>query len=379
MSNPDDADDTKINNLLYQLSLATRELIKDPNFNREIIDLALASENNSANLLDLETSAPQYYSAINANLATFRLTLKSIEADLTHMPIAPNPTYPQTAIVEQYVPSIYVPNLNNIDDNLQPLISPNIVVDGRFDPSVEDNIITWYYQSSSSPNVTEIILSEATSITTRNPLFLIDNGVTTIVTVMDSQFSPMLTANGPTTPNSQGAILSFSTKEISIESSDYKYETFWGGRSEFCVMGIRIEPNGTVHWLYNNNTDLSKRITRFNDNEIGTIKNIWSHHADNWVLWASPWTPSVPQNGVNLVFWNTFERDWNRSAKGLGTVDGNSATFSLSGNRKYTSEWYAWIPSTTNLHFTRFLWVYNDWAHWNNSWKSKFRIWRVQS
>src|SRR5690554_4028295 len=33
MSNPDDADDEKINNYLYEISLATRDLVKDRVFN----------------------------------------------------------------------------------------------------------------------------------------------------------------------------------------------------------------------------------------------------------------------------------------------------------------------------------------------------------
>lgn len=51
--------------------------------------------------------------------------------------------------------------------------------------------------------------------------------------------------------------------------------------------------------------------------------------------------------------------------------------FNLKPIQKYTSEWYAWIPSTAQIHYTRFHWIYDNWAHWNNSWKSDYRIWRV--
>lgn len=50
MSNPDDADDEKINNYLYEISLATRDLVKDRVFNQTIIGLAQSSETQSANL-----------------------------------------------------------------------------------------------------------------------------------------------------------------------------------------------------------------------------------------------------------------------------------------------------------------------------------------
>ena len=54
------------------------------------------------------------------------------------------------------------------------------------------------------------------------------------------------------------------------------------------------------------------------------------------------------------------------------------STIYLVGRRKYDEEWYARIPETLELHYTRFDWIYNNWAHWNNSWKSKFRLWRVE-
>jgi hypothetical protein len=77
------------------------------------------------------------------------------------------------------------------------------------------------------------------------------------------------------------------------------------------------------------------------------------------------------------MYWNTYERDWNRLPKGLGTVIRNGGMVRLTGNMKYNSDWYAWIPSNVWVHNTQFVWIDYYWAHWNNSWKSKFRIWKV--
>ena len=379
MENPDDANDEKINTYLYELSLATKDLIKDPAFNNIIISLAQRSVTHSANLLDLEVTAPQFFNAINANLATKRLSLQIIADDLTYAPVAPNPDYPETSEIEQYVPAIFIPNLDRIDSNLQPIISPNIGVDSRFDESIEDNIIVWYFKNESSNDVEEIMLSEATSLTTSNPLFLVDNALTTLHIEPKKDAEPMFSKDQESATSTYGGsgTLSFSSYEHSIQSQSYRYESFWGGKSEFAVNGYRIDPSGTAHWIYNNTSDNSKVINRIKKNQIGSTRYKWSYHAANWQPWSNPWTPHVTQYGVNMVFWNTYERDWNRSPKGLGTCWANGTTIYLSGRRKYSSEWYAWIPSTTKIHYTRFQWVYDNWAHWNNSWKSKFRLWRV--
>ena len=384
LTNPEDKDDEKINNHLYNLSIAVRELIKDKAFNEAIIDLAKKSPTQSANLLDLKTTAPQFYDKINQNLAELRnndfnssgdYSIESIANNLTHAPVAPNSDYPETAEIEKYVPAIFIPNLEQINSSLQPIISPNIEVNSAKDESIDDYIVSWYYTPSGELN--EIILGEETSLNTSNPLFLIDNAVTTLETEENKDF-----VSWNSEPNSSSAktsstksTLSFSSYEHSIESNSYRYEPWTSGKSEFAVNAYRIEPNGTVHWIYNGNG--TKVISDIKKNQIGSIRNIWSHHASDWKPWSNPWTPNVTQYGVNMVFWNTFERDWNHSPKPLGTCSANGTTIHLAGRRKYDSEWYAWIPNTANIHYTKFQWIYDNWAHWNNSWKSKFRLWRV--
>lgn len=377
LTNPEDKDDEKINNYLYKLSLATRELIKDPQFNQVIIELAKSSENQTANLLKLKDVAPKYFDIINQNLSKDRLSLQTIANNLTHKPVAPNPKYPETAEIEKYVPAIFIPNLDKINPSLQPIFSPNLEVDCRKDASIEDNIVCWYYTKEGSLNT--IMLSEETSLSTTNPLFLLDNAVTTLKT--EQKEAPLMLQEPKPLSNeelsnlnksSQGKTRSYSSYEYGITSSAYKYESWMGGKSEFAVNAYRIDPSGTVHWIYNGNgTKIINRITP------GSIKYNWSYHASDWQPYSNPSTPTVTQSGVNMVYWNTFERDWNRSPKSLGTCTANGTTIYLAGKRKYTSEWYSWIPSTTHLHYTRFDWINGSWAHWNNSWKAWFRLWKV--
>lgn len=376
LTNPEDKDDEKINNYLFELSLAVRDLTKDIDFNQLIIDLAKKSENQTANLLELKKVNIKYYNAINEMLAVKGLSIQRIADNLTHMPIAPNPEYPETAEIEKYVPAIFIPNLNKINTSLQPIISPNIEVDSRKNEEIDDHIVAWYYTEKGE--IKEITLSEETSLATSNPLFLLDNAVTTLEIKQNRNAIPqnLIRTQGHQEPsNSARGTLSFSSYEHSIESNSYRYEPWTSGKSEFAVNAYRIDPNGTPHWIYNSNG--TKVINDIKKSEIGSVRYKWSHHAPDWKPWSNPWTPNVTQYNVNMVYWNTFERDWNRSPKGLGTCSANGTTIHLAGRRKYTSEWYAWIPSTTNIHYTRFQWIYDNWAHWNSSWKSQFRLWRV--
>ena len=197
----------------------------------------------------------------------------------------------------------------------------------------------------------------------------------------NKNFKPLNTMREDATPHSNSASrsLSFSSYEHSIESNSYRYEPWTSGKSEFAVTAIRIDPSGTFHLIYQTNSGSFKtwqKISEIKKNDIGSTRYVWAHHASNWEPWSNPWTEAT-QNGVNMVFWNTFERDWNRSSKQIGTCSASGTTIYLAGNMRFSSEWYSWIPSTANIHFTRFEWIYNDWAHWNSSWKAKFRLWRV--
>ena len=375
LTNPEDKDDEKINKYLYKLSLAVRELAKEKEFNDVIINLAKNSETQTANLLSLKTVSSKYYEALNSKLAIDGLSIQSIADDLTHAPVAPNPEFPETAEIETYVPAIFIPNLDKIDATLQPIISPNIEVDSRKDENIDDNIVAWYYDELGE--LKEIMLSEETSLNTTNPLFLLDNAVTTLKIEMNENAELQIEEESPVEGVQTKSSLSFSSYEHSIKSYAYRYEPWTSGKSEFAVNAYRIDPSGAVHWIYNGSG--SKVISYIKKNQIGSIRYVWSHHASNWQPWSNPWTPNVTQYGVNMVFWNTFERDWNRSSKGLGTCSANGTTIYLAGRRKYTSEWYTWIPSTANIHYTRFQWIYDSWAHWNNSWKADFRLWRVGS
>lgn len=363
LSLTDDKDDEKIFNFCYEIGLATRELIKDRTFTRSMIDLAKKNPIAVVYLIDLKRDAPQYFQIINNNLAKHSLSLEYIAENMTHRPVLPNPDYPETAAIERYEPAIFIPNLKKADGEKQALLSPKVVADGDRNPELEDFIVTWYYTESGM--LEEILVSEEASLNTSNPLFIVDNAQRfekgTIV--LDENFDDRAPIDD--TPDTNGrlqTIIRFDSRELKIKSG-YRYES--AAASEYAIQGYRIENNGTVHWVYSGSG--WKVIKDIKKNQIGSTVVAPSLHAHVWLPYSN-----------NRFFWNTYERDWYSSEKGLGTATFGGATIFLSGRRQNTSEWYAWIPETVQIHATPF-----EWYGWETSvnfasWKADYVIHRVE-
>lgn len=350
--NPDDKDDEKINIYLYELSLAVRELIKDANFNRIIISMAVNSENQTASLLELKNVAPEYFILINSKLSDKGLSISIISNDLTHKPVYFDSKSREEAVIEKYIPAIFIPNLEILDADKQPIISPNIEVDCDNDESLEDNIIAWYY--SREGDLTEILLSEETSLKTSNPLFLLDNSSLGVRKSNSEILPPEGNLKGITTTTS------FHSNEFNI---NYRHETT--GNSEFCIVAFRVDQDSTLHWIYNSSG--WKEIASVDKDDIGEDLSQWTLHCGNYTPYAQ-----------NYVFWNTFERDWSRSEKNLGKPTAYGDTVYMSGRMRYDTDWYAWTPSTVEIHATDLSYIYSNWAIWYSSWKSDIKIWRVE-
>lgn len=354
--------------------------------------MAASSETQSANLLDLQNTAPNFYNQINENLSVYGLSLQLIEDSLTHQPIAPNMDFPETAELEYYVPAIFVPNIDLADPSLQPLISPNLEVNALEDESLEDNVIGWFYETAEAEIVSESIVDEASSLITTNPLFFIDNGVTSTYIEPNPNAVPFygidscmhadtssgkISSRNNSATNQLTATKQFHSYEHSIRSASYRYESRWSGKSEFTIGHAYIKANGQVVNLFGGAQGY-KEISKIDRNQVhGQMQYKWNYHAYDDNPKYNSWLFPTIQNGVHYMYWNTYERDWNRGFKSLGNVTRNGGTIGLQGRMKYNGDWYAWIPSTLWVHNTQFVWIDYYWAHWNNSWKSDFRIWKV--
>jgi len=312
MQNSVDKDDEKISYQLYNLSLAIESLIKDPVFNKQVIALAKANKNQTVSIKELAVLKPEFKTIINDALKSSNSSIEKIEKEMTR----DNGEY-----IEYYIPSIFIPNLNTLDNDLQPIISPNIVANSDEDSKLEDKIVAWYFTNSGMKK--EILVSEEESLKTLNPLFILDNaeGVSnqTQIATLPSFVSKSTSAKVQAT--------TFKSNEYRI---NHRYEN--SGKSEFTVVSYRISPNGTIHWVYNSGGyDIFYHVRK---KDIG--KNL-----NGWRFYSNKDTPY----STNHFVYNTYERDWNSSPKNLGNYSANGTTVFLNGRRKYSSEWYAFSPN----------------------------------
>jgi len=277
---------------------------------------------------------------------------------MTHAPIKPNSDFPETANIERYEPAIYVPNLDKLNKIRQPLISPNIEVNRALeteDSPLEDYVVTWYFDAQG--NQYEILIGETIAGAITNPIFLLDHA--------SAKTKGKVNTYSNKSQVSCSGDIRFDSKEVKINEG-YRYETGLS-RSEYSIVGYRMKSDGTnPEWVY----DASgwKKIGEIKKSEIGSTKTFQTLHACQWL----PYTD-------NKFYWNTFERDWNRSQKDLGSASYGGKTIYLGGNMRYDGDWYAYIPSTVNIHNTPFDWF--GWEIYVNfySWKADYIVYDVQN
>lgn len=359
MKSENDADEEKLNRQLFELAEATKDLLKDYAFVELIVRLARESNVETVYFSEIKDKGLTYYNIINQKLALKGLSVESITANMTHQPILPNLEFPETAELEIYEPSIFVPNVLNVNVNLQALISPNIETEYIED----DYIVAWFFNENGV--LSETILSEATATQTANPIFILDHSIPKVK--MDKIGSYILKTKDATTFTKSGNTY-FESTRIKIKSG-YRHEQ-GTGKSEFCIGGaIVLQGSPPANFLHlTNNNDHSLEIKEVTKNEVNSSSNVYvtSHHANNF----TPYTSSK-------VYWNTFERDWNRSIKSLGNGTTFGQEWMFWGRMRFDNDWYQWIPSTVNIHATTF-----DWFDWQTeivftSWKSEYNLTKV--
>lgn len=109
--NLNDKDEIKLNEQLYELASATKELTKNLNFNRSIIELAQNSGTHTVFYSQIKKKEPGFYDLINQKLKEKGTSIEDITKNMTHKPVNSNPKYPETEKSEFYEPSIMIPKL----------------------------------------------------------------------------------------------------------------------------------------------------------------------------------------------------------------------------------------------------------------------------
>lgn len=361
--NTNDSDEVKLNQQLIDLAWATKELTKDIEFNRIIIESAKESGTETVYYSQLKEKAPEYYNKINQKLTTIGTSIEMITATMTYEPLNPNPDYPETAEVEIYEPSIMVPNSEILDQNKIPLISPNI--EKVYNKEVY--IKCWFYKENGEIDST--LIGEETWLISTNPIFILNHS---IPYDKMKELGDYMKNNKQESPsfipkNNTAAKIT----EIQIKDGYGYEEGLFNWNSEFCINAVVVYNNGPANFIYlplkKSNADYSIKIRDVHEAEVGGSSLIPVNEF---------FSPNYSNNtGFVAVYWNTFERDWNRSAKVLGFSESSDPyTWYLQGNMRYSHNWYMWIPSTTRIHAMQYHWFgWEPFIKFEN-WKSSITI-----
>lgn len=354
-TNPDDADDERIIATLYNMANTSKNLFKDNILNRFIFEKAVLNDNNCADLRQILNSS-NIRNLVDDKAAFDNLKQIVENADLTHR--SQNPE--GNGEIENYIPAIFVANIDNADINKLPVFSAGTYVNNNLlgAEQFQDYIVAWFWNGS---NFVEFILNEEVAQRMTNPLFIFDNAEEEI-TNRAKQRNKFVQPEQPKNMNTAW----YSSYEYQI---NHRYDNT--NHSELCITGAHINENGQPQLICrkpNGTFDNWKKIAEVHKNNINQILYQWEQFCSNDV---------VPFN-QNFIFWNTYERDWAKSPKDLGQASRNGITIYLNGRRQYSSEWYAYDPSVLNSNPVDLNTIYWNWAKWHDNSKSRFRIWRIQ-
>lgn len=347
-----DPDEEKICRHLLEIGIATRSLWLDQSFISRTLEKAAQSYNSCANLNELvsflhKKSTDQRYN---------QLAVAVKNADLTHL--SQNPF--NSVEIENYIPAIFIPNIETSDMNKSPIISSGIEVNSELPgmEEYEDYIVGWY--NDEDGNFIEILLNEEAAMTTTHPLFIIDNA--------EEEFTSM-NKSLRTKPYQISSLKSASSSE-EVHTNEYKinYRYENTGDSEFCITAALIDENGNAGFiLYDGGIKEWKRIAKVDKHDIGDQLHHWEQFCSYEV---EPYTS-------NFAFWNTWERDWAQSRKSLGSATANGKTIHLYGRRRFSSEWYGVNPDYLQDYPVDFEEIFYTWAKWYENSKGNLRFWKV--
>jgi hypothetical protein len=352
LSNFDEADDLEIRRSLLKIGKVGRELLKDKSFSKQIIENAKLNANHCMNLLKLSSNTKLKSSDLK--YCEFMTLVQN--ANLKHIS---NDSLKSTTI-EDYVPAIYMPNVEKADFNKKPIFCSGIEVNSNLLEleKYEDYIVAWYFDDNDV--LKEILINEETALNTTNPVFIFDNADEVMTKLSDSIITTSQSMRYESL-KSVNTIKSFSSYEYRI---DYSYDN--SNHSELWIVGLYVRDDGECWYLKEEDGGDGSKIADVDEDDLGKILYKW-----------------MPFNGssVNLepfasthVYFNLFERDWYGSLKRFGKVTVNGANYYLCGNSSSSNQWYLYDPGQTipeaNLENT-----YQNWASWFISSKCQYRLW----
>lgn len=325
ISDPNDADNEKVLSQLHNIGMLSRDLFKDNKYNSIIFKKASENANQTIGFTEFKVS-------IDTNEKFYSALAEAIEnIDLTHASTNPN-NYGE---IENYVPAIYVPNIETADINKQPIVCSGIEVNSELDgmENYEDYVVAWFYDHSNNQWV-EFLLDEETAMKTTNPVYIMDNAEEIMIARKKTNYTNNISNSGNSTKADQYSIHHFQHKFKLYK----RFES--NGRSEYNITGAGVNPDGVacnVLRRYQSGTFTSDR----------RLESVRKKHINKWRDDFERLTAVEP--GTH-VFWNTYERDWVSSSKSLGSATRDGVTIYLGGNRRNSGDYYGPKPSELNTH-----------------------------
>lgn len=363
MPNEEDRDDEKIRRQLYEIALEIRPLFTDNSFNELIFNEAKQHDNSCIKLENFLNVAQSHSNDKKKNVAS-EIQQKLPSLDLTHTPVGEM----RNGDLDTYIPAIFVVNLDVADMSKAPIISGGTCVNANQHPDMlayEDYIVAWLINGEN--DYTELLINEEMAMNTDHPIFIIDNAEDFISTRQKQVFQ-IESADAMSTKNQETAW--YSTYEHMIWN---RFDNT--NNSEFTITAAQIDNMGVVKLVVRDGIYYQewKEINKIHKNDLGKTINKWVEFTINKV------TPF----DFNFIFWNTYERDWYASEKGLGQGTRNGKTVYLYGRRSNSSDIYGYRTQDVDnnpLHISNIYW---NWARWYNEnsatdFNSRLRFWRIQ-
>lgn len=282
---------------------------------------------------------------------------------MTHKPINSNPKYPETEELEIYEPAIMVPNVEVLDENRVPLISANI------EKVYNDEVFIkcWFYKETGVIDST--LIGEETAFKSTNPIFILNHAMS--YEKMKKLGDYLKSNNTRNSTFSSKSSTAARISQIQIKNG-YGYEQgLFNWYSEFCINAVVLYNNGPANFIYlpvqGSNRDKSIKIRDVHLAEVG---------GSSLITVDEYFSPDYSNNSAFVaVYWNTFERDWNRGQQFLGySLSTDPYPWFLNGNMRYAGDWYQWIPNTTRSHRFPYHWFGWETSIKFESWKSSITI-----
>jgi hypothetical protein len=314
---------------LYLLGESFREIKKNKQLNKIILDQAKKSSNKQVRLSFLMAADPRFKNIIETTLlkesSNGRIAAgKQIK---TVNDILENLSYDTT----QYEAEIYIPNLDVANPNLSPIIAIAEEVDNQTltIAGLKGDVIAGWDE-----NDKEILIDEETGMNALNPIYIINNGVGA---QGDTQQSATGDGNQKSARVDQTNFVIASIPIIMYRINAH-YEGDSGNKNEYSYVYRRYGTDGYI--------GSQPDRTHIADISKSDVSNTTFFPSDRYI--------SVADDGIQGAFVATFEYDWYASKKTVYVSEETPIQVSLEARMKYSHEYYQrfYMPKNARTDWT---------------------------